>query len=55
MTELFNQIASEADKNYARAYHDLKTALNSFEKLTPVQQRRLLSELSIEIIIKNSR
>ena len=52
MTDLFNQYATEEDKRYAKAYHDLKIALDSFEKLNPVQQRRLFNELSVEYLVK---
>lgn len=52
MSNLFNLLASEDEKNYLQAYYDVKSALESFRKLNTNQQKRLLNEVSIEMMMK---
>ncbi|MEE3333175.1 MAG: hypothetical protein VZR54_02750 [Ruminococcus sp.] len=44
-----------AELNFQKAKNDVKTALDSINKLTQAQQKRLFIELEIEIIYKQSR
>ena len=55
MNELFNQMASEEEKKYVQAYHDLKTAIDSYLKLNPAQRTRLLNEVGIELYIRQNQ
>lgn len=55
MNELFNQVASEEEKAYVQAYHDLKAAIDSYLKLNPTQRTRLLNEVGIELYIRQTQ
>ena len=55
MNELFNQMACEEEKKHVQAYHDLKTAIDSYLKLNPAQRTRLLNEIGIELYIRQNQ
>lgn len=55
MTQLFNQIASEEDKAYAKAYYDLKNAIDSYLKLSRDQRARLVNEVGIELYLRQNQ
>ena len=55
LNELFNQMASEEEKAYVQAYHDLKAAIDSYLKLNPTQRTRLLNEVGIELYIRQNQ
>ena len=48
-------MASEEEKKYVQAYHDLKTAIDSYLKLNPAQRTRLLNEVGIELYIRQNQ
>ena len=53
MTDLFNQYASADDKRYAKAFKELYSAIDSFNKLTPAQKQRLLHEVFVTKWLEN--
>lgn len=55
LNELFNQMASEEEKKYVQAYHDLKTAIDSYLKLNPTQQLKLVNEVGVELYIRRNQ
>lgn len=55
MNASFYRNASEEEKAYVQAYHDLKTAIDSFLKLNPVQRQNLINEVGVEQFIRQNQ